>query len=224
MCDSSSDQIRVRLKNDYQEWMHELDSIPSRNLSKPQLIYIFDSLAIQLKDYERKLSSMALSLAPYDMKNCVKDLKEMESRLGKDRSVFIPQKKFGFKGRVKKSSAHGGECTSAVPESITAQVVASGQRNEQPGLRNRSDEHVTVEKSNIEGGDYVLSGLMNCTVDIPSSSTALQLSNLRDCVIHAGPSAGSVFVEDCRGCTLHLACHQVSVECFSIDSRLVLRY
>eukprot|EP01135_Chromosphaera_perkinsii_P002365 Nk52_evm19s222 gene=Nk52_evmTU19s222 len=220
--DESSDQIRAHFKEDAAAWQSEVDKAMTLGLSKPQLVDLFDNFSVKLKDMERKLSSMSIGLAAYDMKNCVVDLKKMEQHLAAERAKALPPKKFGFKGRVRGEKKMVKEPKmAAAGESNDVRSVVESATVEQPGLRSLAGEVVVLEAKDAEGCDFVLSGLSKCVVIIPSSSTALQLSSLRECVVMAGPSAGSVFIEDCSKCQLYIACHQLRVHS-TFDSDIYL--
>ena len=60
-------------------------------------------------------------------------------------------------------------------------------------------------------GEFLLSNLTGCTIELLGVMQTLRLSNLRGCTVRCGPTARSVMMDKCIDCTIHVASHQIRI-------------
>ncbi|KAJ5070886.1 tubulin folding cofactor c [Anaeramoeba ignava] len=61
----------------------------------------------------------------------------------------------------------------------------------------------------INGKDFSLSNLKNCTIFLCDKISALWIDNIESCKIYTGPISGSIFLENCIDSTFMLAAQQI---------------
>lgn len=62
------------------------------------------------------------------------------------------------------------------------------------GLSNLQQQRVVVNAEEVAGGEYSLTNLTGCTVDLQGPMSALQIRELTDCTVSSGPVTGPTFV------------------------------
>lgn len=71
-----------------------------------------------------------------------------------------------------------------------------------------SGETCIKEPGSINGYDFVIEDLDNCTVYLLDHMAQLTADACKNCVLHIGPVEGSVFLRDCSDCIVTAACGQ----------------
>lgn len=79
------------------------------------------------------------------------------------------------------------------------------------GMRNLNGKTIHISRDDINGIDYELESLKNCSIYLPGSPCTLYLTQLTDCIINCGPIPTSIYVDSCNQCTLALATQQLRV-------------
>ncbi|GBG29684.1 Tubulin-specific chaperone C [Hondaea fermentalgiana] len=78
-------------------------------------------------------------------------------------------------------------------------------------FRNRSDETLTKVPGEVNGEEFHLDGLTDCTVTILDVTNRVVVSDLTNCHVFLGPSKESVMLRKCKDCTFTVACKDLRV-------------
>lgn len=66
-------------------------------------------------------------------------------------------------------------------------------------FKNLSDQTLEKQPGQINGIDFLLSKLDNCTVYLCDYIAAIYVDDCTNCKIYTGPIKASIFVRDCKG-------------------------
>ncbi|XP_041469025.1 tubulin-specific chaperone C-like [Lytechinus variegatus] len=195
----------------------------ANNVGKPKLRDFFDDITEAAEKLLKYMTDMTQFLPAYDIQSAQQSLGKLFESINERRDELLPKKKFAFKvrkrgdGQATKQQQTQKIGLDDVDASKSSPIITVNA----VGFSNRTSESLSLPAEEIHQKDVNLSNLSSCTIKLPGSPSALQISNLSDCKVFCGPIPGSVFADKCIDSTLVLACQQLRVH-NSRDSKFYL--
>ena len=75
-------------------------------------------------------------------------------------------------------------------------------------FRQRKDELLVKRPGDINGIDFMIKDLENCTVVLLDYTAQIQMDRCKNCKFYIGPIKSSIFVRNCDGCEITVCCSQ----------------
>ena len=189
---------------------------------------IVNEAARRAADMDSTLSSCSYFLPAYDAKSLQAVIAATKREVAATKAELVPRKKFRFRyfeapismqdtldiasETVSHDDAHTAD-DGRNPDTIDCagngdddSALASSS-----GVRDREDEVIVVDRTDVGGGEFTISNLRRCTVHLVGPTAGLYLHKLVECTVHAGPTSGAVHVEEASSCSFSLASHQLRV-------------
>lgn len=170
----------------------------------------FDGLALSVQKLQKLLTDSIQFLSPFSVQKAQDVVNQLKNSLEEKRSAALPKKKFTFKSDKKKVCIPS-DTVDAPSETVNHKPPVREDESSICGFSNMTDAVVCKAREDIGSKDVTLSSMVNCTIRLQGSPTALHVNNLVNCRIFCGPISGSAFIEGCQGCVFALACQQLRV-------------
>ena len=196
--------------------------------SRRRLEMIVNEAARRVADMDSTLSSCSYFLPAYDAKSLQAVIAATKREVAAAKAELVPRKKFRF--RYFEAPISMPDTLEIASETLSRddEYMADDGRNadtidcagngveesalaSSSGVRDREDEVIVVDRTDIGGGEFTISDLRRCTVHLIGPTAGLYLHKLIDCTVHAGPTSGAVHVEEASSCSFSLASHQLRV-------------
>ncbi|CAG9461164.1 unnamed protein product [Pedinophyceae sp. YPF-701] len=190
----------------------------------------FEALSESISELQQSCAEACYFLPAFEQRNCLAATQALRELLEKKKLAVAPRKKFAFSRGGKTSGAQLASKAQATAAQAAQQAAAAPSSAPQHpngtgvapsvdvldfpagrGLRDLDGETRAVPASELDGVDYNLSNLRNCTIFLAGRMQALRLHKLEGCTIVAGPVLGSTFCDGLRGCKVHLATFQTRI-------------
>ena len=75
-------------------------------------------------------------------------------------------------------------------------------------FKSRKGETLIKKPGDINGIDFMIKDLHDCTVYLFDWTAQIQLDKCTNCKFFIGPIKGSIFMRDCKDCEISVACNQ----------------
>lgn len=75
-------------------------------------------------------------------------------------------------------------------------------------MTDRQNEDIVQNAEDLAGGEYNMTNLQSCNVQLQGPLSSLHLRNLVDCAVEAGPVSGPIFVHGKPKVTSHRSTNQ----------------
>jgi len=75
-------------------------------------------------------------------------------------------------------------------------------------FKSLNNETCVKKPGDINGIDFMIKDLENCTVVLLDHVAQLQVDRCKNCKFYFGPIKASIFIRNCDGCELAVACSQ----------------
>lgn len=210
-------QIVSETTDFFKKEFEKLQADIERGLTESDVIAVnerpshFDTLALSVQKLQKLLTDSIQFLSSFSVQKAQDVVNQLKNSLEEKRSAAIPKKKFAFKSDKKKVSCISSDKVDAPLETVDLKPPVREDDSSVYGFSNIADAVVCKTHEDIGGKDVTLSSLVNCTILLQGSPTALQVDNLVNCRIFCGPISGSAFINGCRDCIFVLACQQFRV-------------
>jgi len=221
--DAISDQDNMRQFHDrFNDMMTQVaEGVKAASHDRPNAKEILDGLTPITSQAQALVAEGSLYLSVHDLKKAQDEVHAAKALVAASRTDLVPKKSFAFKSKAKsrakaKAKLASEEATSAevlaakaaLPTQSDARVVKDGQYC----YAHHTGERLEYKDTKLlEGHDFELASLTECTVILKGSTSALYISKLTNCNAYVGPVSGAVFISDCVDCTFLIACHQIRV-------------
>ncbi|XP_010446561.1 PREDICTED: tubulin-folding cofactor C-like [Camelina sativa] len=164
-----------------------------------------------INNLEKLLAENSYFLPSYEVRSSLKIVSDLKQSLESLSAELIPKKKFSFKSK---------STTKKLPEIQKPGVVSPPPNvpvpvpvRDSPGLRNKHGETLVKSFKGSSIGEFTLSDLDSCQVQLTGTVNALFLHRLKNCNVYTGPVVGSILIDDVQDCVLVLASHQIRIHC-----------
>lgn len=75
-----------------------------------------------------------------------------------------------------------------------------------PGFYSLTGETLIKEPGSINGGEFYLDTLIDCTVYLLDNTALVYVDDCKNCTFHIGPVSGSCFLRTSENCTVYVVC------------------
>lgn len=184
------------------------------SVKKSELLACFDRMSVGVQKLQKSLTDARLYLPAYDVQQAQETIIKLLVDIQTKRDELLPKKKFAFKSKKKTMDKPDG------PESAKTVVSTEERKGESNDLSvelaeckfvDRNGEILAMSGDSIRMKDVALAGLLDCTVKLQGSPSAVHIRALRNCRVFCGPVSGSVFITDCSNCVFVLSCQQLRI-------------
>ncbi|EOA16921.1 hypothetical protein CARUB_v10005145mg [Capsella rubella] len=169
-------------------------------------------ISVAINDLEKLLAENSYFLPSYEVRSSLKMVSDLKQSLESLSAELIPKKKFSFK-----SKSTNKKPEPKLPEIQKPDVVSPPNFlvpvRDSPGLRNKHGETLVKSFKGSSIGEFTLSDLDSCQVQLTGTVNALFLHRLKNCNVYTGPVIGSILIDDVEDCVLVLASHQIRIHC-----------
>ena len=181
----------------------------------------FDGLSQRAAALNERLSSAAMFLPSYQLRQRQQALTALTEEVAVARAKAVPKKKFAFSKR-KKAAAKSAAVAAApgpVPEPEPAAEPEAQPEEFDPAylITQRSGETLCKASGEIAAHDYAITDVSDCTIYLMDVIGALYIKRVKNCRIVCGPTRGSVHLDEVHSSSVSLAARQVrmhkSTEC-----------
>ncbi|XP_010437118.1 PREDICTED: tubulin-folding cofactor C [Camelina sativa] len=163
-------------------------------------------ISLAINNLEKLLAENSYFLPSYEVRSSLKIVSDLKQSLESLSAELIPKKKFSFKSK---------STTKKLPETQKPGVVSPPNVavpvRDSPGLRNKHGETLVKSFKGSSIGEFTLSDLDSCQVQLTGTVNALFLHRLKNCNVYTGPVVGSILIDDVQDCVLVLASHQIRI-------------
>lgn len=165
----------------------------------------FDAIYKNILMLQKYGASSKIFLRMYDVERCHETVHELTVRTRELEEKLIPKKKFGFKNKKQNIKDVNGRSEDVVDYSATHQSYEESFC----GFKNRKNETLIMQKSEIYKNDVVLQNIENCLIKLYGTPSTLHLNLVKNCLILSGPISTSIFAENCNNLKMAIACQQL---------------
>jgi cell division septation protein DedD len=170
----------------------------------------FDELSQRAAALNERLSSAAMFLPSYQLRQRQQALSALAEEVAMARAKAVPKKKFAFSKRKKAAGAK-----KAAPEPAPEpEPVAEPEAEEFDSaylVTQLSGETLCKTAGEIAAHDYAITDVSDCTIYLMDVIGALYIKRVKNCRIVCGPTRGSVHLDDVHDSSISLAARQVRV-------------
>lgn len=170
----------------------------------------FDELAQRAASLNERLSSAAMFLPAYQLRQRQQALSALAEEVAVARAKAVPKKKFAFSKRKKAAGAK-----KAAPEPAPEPELAAEPDAEEFDsaflITQLSGERLCKTAGDIAAHDYAITDVSDCTIYLMDVIGALYIKRAKNCRIVCGPTRGSVHIDDVHRSSISLAARQVRV-------------
>jgi len=171
-----------------------------------------NSLSENLQKLQELINDAGLYLPPYDVKKSQDKLNALNKNYQDMQSKVKPKKKFGFKNRKQKtgiSSVDGSLKDMTLSETKTDQSKSKALTENCYNVSNQNNEKIILSRDQVHGRDVMISGLVDCDLQIHGNPLTLHLSSITRCQVLSGPVSTSVMVDTCQDTCIVVSCQQL---------------
>lgn len=179
----------------------------------------FDGMSQRVAALNERLSSAAMFLPAYQLRQRQQALSALEEEVAVGRAKAVPKKKFAFSKR-KKAAAKTAAPTPAPEPAPEPEPVAEPEAERfDPAylITQLSGETLCKADGDIAAHDYAITDVSDCTIYLMDVIGALYIKRVKNCRIVCGPTRGSAHLDDVTDSSISLAARQVrmhkSTEC-----------
>ena len=178
----------------------------SREVAKDELRVHFDTLSLSLQKLQKFVSDSSVFLTARDLRKSQTILQELQTTIQVKRDEMIPKKKFAFKSKKKEAKPNAEDMKAETPKAA-AVMVGMVDCN----FAGRRSETLIMDANEVNNHDIALSDLVDCTVKLYGSPSAVHIDKLERCTVLCGPVSGSIFIDECVDSNFVLACQQLRI-------------
>lgn len=171
------------------------------------------TLMLEIGEMEQLVASSTYYLPAYTVRASQATTGRLKDEVGLALSELAPRKKFSFSNRPVKHNGNALKLADPLKAgALTSSPVSSrSDVRSVPGIRNLCDQVIVKSAEQLGEGEFVITDLRSCRVELLGKFRALFIHRVKDCQIFAGPVSGSVMVEEVESSTLMLASHQIRI-------------
>lgn len=170
----------------------------------------FDELAQRAASLNERLSSAAMFLPAYQLRQRQQALSALAEEVAMARAKAVPKKKFAFAKRKKAAGAKKAAPEPA-PEPEPAAEPDAEEFDSAYLITQLSGETLCKTAGDIAAHDYAITDVSDCTIYLMDVIGALYIKRVKNCRIVCGPTRGSVHLDDVHGSSISVAARQVRV-------------
>ena len=190
----------------------------TKTASKLDLTRQFSAINNDIQELQKYLTQSTMFLPDYNIKAFQNILNDLKSTAEDVRFKLLPKKKFGFNRKAQSTPPASPKIDPS--KNINLDQCIKSKISTKAfvwTLSNRTNEHIELTGSQVNGQDLTISNLENCLIEIRGYAGSLQISHTKNTTILCGPISRSLFAENCTDCTVVAACQQLrlhsSVNC-----------
>jgi len=171
-----------------------------------------NSLSENIQKLQELINDAGLYLPPYDIKKSQDKLNMLNKNFQDMQSLVKPKKKFGFKNRKQKtgiSTVDGRLKNMSISETTTEECKRKVLTENCYNVSNQSNQKILLSRDQVHGRDVMISGLVDCELQIQGNPLTLHLSSITRCKILSGPVSTSVMIDTCQDTCIAISCQQL---------------
>ncbi|ESQ53246.1 hypothetical protein EUTSA_v10025595mg [Eutrema salsugineum] len=167
-------------------------------------------ISLVIANLEKLLAENSYFLPSYEVRSSLKVVSDLKQSLDSLSSELVPKKKFSFKTKSSSTKPESKPPEIKKPDFVSLPKVPV---RDSPGFRNKHKETLVKSFKGSSIGEFTLSDLDSCRVELTGTVNALFLHRLKSCNVYTGPVIGSILIDDVEDCVLVLASHQIRIHC-----------
>lgn len=183
------------------------------DISEEKRADFFNEINIKIEAIEQFYTKSISFLPQYFRRSTQEKIKALLSLAEKQKSIYLPKKKFGFSKKTSKDISKPKKSVVPLKEIAQPAKLNIEELCSQNSLKisDLNDTRVTKDSSEVSGRDVIISQACNSRIELHGHPGFVSIRNLTSCQVFIGPVRGSVLIEDCQKCVFVTACQQMRI-------------